>query len=44
MMHFFEVYKALENKQTVVDEVCNAEEAKRIIDYCINKYVESFCK
>ena len=44
MMHFFEVYKALENKQTVVDEVCDAEEAKRIIDYCINKYVESFCK
>ena len=38
------IYKALENKQTVVDEVCNAEEAKRIIDYCINKYVESFCK
>ena len=44
MMHFFEVYKALENKQTVVDEVCDAEEAKRIINYCINKYVDSFCK
>ena len=43
-MHFFEVYKALENKQTVVDEVCDAAEAKRIIEYTIDKYVESFCK
>ena len=44
MMHFFEVYKALEHKQTVVDEVCDAAEAKRIVEYCINKYVDSFCK
>ena len=44
MMHFFEVYKALENKQTVVDDVCDVNEAKRIIDYAINNYVEKFCK
>ena len=44
MMHFFEVYKALENKQTVVDEVCDAAEARRIVEYCINRYVECFCK
>ena len=44
MMHFFEVYKALEHKQTVVDEVCDAAEARRIVEYCINKYVDSFCK
>ena len=44
MMHFFEVYKALENKQTVVDDVCGVDEAKRIIDYAINNYVDKFCK
>ena len=44
MMHFFEVYKALENKQTVVDEACDAKEAKRIIEYTINNYVDNFCK
>ena len=44
MMHFFEVYKALENKQTVVDEACDAKEAKRIIEYTINNYVNNFCK
>ncbi len=44
MMHFFEVYKALEGKQTVVDEACDSAEAKRIINYCIDNYVENFCK
>ena len=44
MMHFFEVYKALENKQTVVDEACDAKEAKRIVEYTINNYVNNFCK
>ena len=31
MSHFFKVYKALESKDTVVDEVHNAEEAKKVI-------------
>lgn len=40
MRHFFEVYKALENKTTVVDEVSNAEEAVSIIDRSLQSYVE----
>lgn len=43
MRHFFSVYKALENKQTAVDEVRNAEEALRIIEECIERYEVGFC-
>ena len=43
MRHFFSVYKALENKQTAVDEVRNAEEALRIIGECIERYEVGFC-
>ena len=38
MMHFFSVYKMLENKKTVVDEIMPREEAVRIIDKCIKLY------
>ena len=41
---FVNADKALENKQTVVDDVCGVDEAKRIIDYAINNYVDKFCK
>lgn len=44
MRHFFSVYKELENKETVVDEFGGAEEAKKIIDYCIDNYIERFTK
>ena len=44
MKHFFQVYKNLEGKETVVNEVQGAEVAKEIIDKCINNYVEKFCK
>lgn len=44
MCHFFSVYKSLEHKETVIDEVKGASEAKKVIDYCINNYIESFCK
>lgn len=43
MRHFFSVYKALENKQTAVDEVRNAEEALKIISECIERYNVGFC-
>ena len=44
MSHFFSVYKALEHKDTVIDDVKGCEEAKKIIESCIDRYVESFCK
>ena len=44
MMHFFTVYKELEGKQTAVNEMKNAQEAKRIIQAAINTYKNHFCK
>lgn len=38
MMHFFTVYKQLENKQTAVKELFGPEEAKKIIKECIKNY------
>ncbi|MBQ4051750.1 MAG: inorganic diphosphatase [Oscillospiraceae bacterium] len=40
MRHFFEVYKALEGKATVVDEVSGAETAIEIIEGALENYVE----
>ncbi|MBR1779085.1 MAG: inorganic diphosphatase [Clostridia bacterium] len=44
MQHFFEVYKALENKTTSVEGVQSAEDAKRTIDIAMNSYLEKFAK
>ena len=44
MKHFFQVYKNLEGKETVVNEVQGATVAKEIITKCIDNYVEKFCK
>ena len=44
MSHFFTVYKSLESKETVVNDVCNAEEAKSIIEKCRDAYIEKFCR
>ncbi len=44
MMHFFEVYKTLENKSTAVKEVCHREEAMRSIRSCIQTYKDVFGK
>ena len=44
MSHFFAVYKSLENKETVIDDVKGAEEAKSIIQHCIDNYIECYCK
>ena len=42
IMHFFSVYKHLENKQTAVKELFNRREAKEIIDSCIDCYNKKF--
>ena len=44
MKHFFSVYKNLENKETVVDEVHGREDALTIIAGAIENYIENFCK
>lgn len=40
--HFFEVYKTLENKETVVTEIDDAETAIKIVDECIQRYKQKF--
>ena len=44
IMHFFEVYKQLEGKQTSVDKMMGREEAERIIEEAIINYKEKFDK
>lgn len=43
IMHFFSVYKQLENKQTAVKELFDYQEAIEIIDAAINAYNDKFC-
>lgn len=40
--HFFSVYKTLENKDTIVEEIEGKEEAIRIIKKCIANYEKKF--
>ena len=40
--HFFEVYKYLENKQTKVGEIYSADEARKIIEECMDNYRMKF--
>ncbi len=44
MKHFFSVYKSLEGKETVVDEIQNREKAIEIIKNSIDNYVAEFCR
>lgn len=44
MSHFFSVYKALEDKETVVDEVKGREAATEVIEYCLEHYIKCFCR
>ena len=44
MRHFFSVYKALENKETAVNEVRGPEDAVAIISDSITRYIDEFCK
>lgn len=42
--HFFEVYKQLENKETVVDETQSALQALKIVQKSIDRYRKEFKK
>lgn len=44
MNHFFTVYKQLENKETVINELGDSAMAKEIIARAITSYVDTFCK
>ena len=44
MSHFFTVYKALEHKETAIDEIKGKEEALKIVQSTIDRYIESYCK
>ncbi len=44
MGHFFSVYKALEGKETAVNEVSGSAAAVEIIRKSIDRYIESYCK
>lgn len=44
MSHFFSVYKSLENKETVIDDVKGVAEAIKIVQHCIDHYVECYCR
>lgn len=44
MKHFFTVYKALEHKDTVIDDVKSREEAVKTVESCIDRYIEYYCK
>lgn len=44
MTHFFKVYKNLEDKETVVDEVQGKDAAVEIIEKSIVNYIQEFCR
>lgn len=44
MMHFFEVYKQLEGKPTVVEKMAGRKEAEEIIERSIRTYEEKYGK
>lgn len=42
MLHFFSVYKTLEGKQTVADEVIGSAEVRKIIEHTLESYRKKF--
>lgn len=44
MKHFFSVYKALEGKETVVNEESGRERAIEVVQQAIDSYIDRFCK
>ena len=44
MKHFFSVYKALEGKETAVNEVQGPDAAVEIIRNAIDHYIDCYCK
>ncbi len=41
--HFFEVYKALENKETATSEMMDRDAAMEIIEHTMERYLVHFC-
>lgn len=41
-MHFFEVYKQLEGKQTSIEKMQGRKEAEAVIEKCIKNYEQTF--
>ena len=44
MSHFFRVYKQLEGKETAIDEIKDSKAAVKIVEKCIDRYIDYFCK
>ena len=44
MSHFFRVYKQLEDKETAIDEIKDSKKAIEIVERCIDRYIDCFCK
>ncbi len=44
MSHFFSVYKTLEGKETVVGDPQGTDQAKEVIQKCLNAYIDKFCR
>ena len=44
MRHFFNVYKALEDKESVAGDVDGREKAVQVIQGALDNYIETFCK
>ena len=44
MEHFFSVYKSLENKTTDVNEKGDHQEAIRVIEECLDNYINKFIR
>ena len=44
MTHFFTVYKALEDKETVTGEVNGRDAAVEVIAAALDHYIDTFCK
>lgn len=44
MEHFFTVYKALEHKTTDMNEKGNREEAVKVIEQCLDSYINKFIR
>lgn len=42
--HFFTVYKQLENKETLVTEICDSKEAENVIQQAIDAYNELYIR
>jgi len=44
MIHFFQVYKALENKETAVNEIEHVDRAVEVIQKALESYIINFCR